>query len=362
MTWPRAITNEEELEQATLRLAEHKTEAGRLRKLIADYLVDQAVEKASIKLANASHRPRGVTKQRRSNPRGHSDPRGHSNPKGRRCQPPRNQLNLEQSDVSMGENSAPLSPMDIEPRFDFSFRALKRRALNAEEDFRLQTEANEGLRAVAKKTGVNYMALSAFVRSDEVHAFAWDFLRNRRGGGGTCVLASFYAVETREREGAWCMLWSMQERLRWLRRQVEAGHYGQYGVQANATGNAEQFDPSPWVDDRDDGIPHDKRHFTLADHITRFVLLCENFRLMSGREEWDNAHFGYPWKRLEIYKAVLLLFIRKDARDRAREALERQGPYRDSSMGDLSSTPPSQRVRGLKPHRPINVEDEDIYN
>ncbi|RYP29964.1 hypothetical protein DL766_005110 [Monosporascus sp. MC13-8B] len=172
------------------------------------------------------------------------------------------------------------------PKFDFSFEGL-RGAQEAQgvdlEVFRLKIEKNDDLRNIARAAGVNYIALHGFVISDEAHAFAYEFIHDSDLGK--------YTSE------AWHELWETQERLRWLQAEVTEGRYG------------DNSDLTPWVID---GPCFDKRHFVMADYITRFVLLCENFRLRSGKEEWASELFGRPEARVEMYKRILLLFIKKE--------------------------------------------------
>lgn len=177
----------------------------------------------------------------------------------------------------------------FQPRFDFSRAALLHRARAHPDACRLLTESDDGLRTVARRAGVNYMLLSQFVRSDDVHAIAWEFIED----------AGDFSAWTRD---AWCALFRTDLRLRWLRDQVAAARYA-------------DFDPACWVFD---GPCVDKRHFTMADHVTRFVLLCENFRLVSG---WDTGRFGRPAARLCLYKGILLLFLRKAAAEKHAESV-----------------------------------------
>ncbi|RYP64108.1 hypothetical protein DL771_008927 [Monosporascus sp. 5C6A] len=138
-------------------------------------------------------------------------------------------------------------------------------------------------RNIAGAAGVNYMALHSFVISDEAHAFAYEFIHG-----------SDLRKYTRE---VLHQLRETQERLRWL--QAEAAH-GRYG---------ENSDLNPWMGDE---AGFDKRHFVTVDYITRFVLLCKNFRPRSSKDEWVSERFGCLEARLEMYKGILLLFLKKE--------------------------------------------------
>ncbi|RYP14114.1 hypothetical protein DL767_010422 [Monosporascus sp. MG133] len=122
------ICSDEDLNRTMQELAEHEGRAAALRKALADYMANKELDEAAERLANVA-----------------------------------------------------LLSRPASPKFDFSFEGL-RRAQEAQgvdlEAFRLKTEKNDDLRNIANAAGVNYMALHGFVISDEVHAFAYEFIHD----------------------------------------------------------------------------------------------------------------------------------------------------------------------------------------
>ncbi|RYO87388.1 hypothetical protein DL764_008868 [Monosporascus ibericus] len=64
----------------------------------------------------------------------------------------------------------------------------------------------------------------------------------------------------------------------------------------------------------------------MADYIARFIFLCENFRLRSGKVEWASERFGRPEARVEMYEGILMLFIKKEED----EMTENARPWREA--------------------------------
>ncbi|RYP81747.1 hypothetical protein DL770_005804 [Monosporascus sp. CRB-9-2] len=140
----------------------------------------------------------------------------------------------------------------------------------------------------------NIELASAPICSDEVHAFAYEFIHDRD-------LRKY----TRE---AWHELWETQERLRYLQTEVAEGRYG------------ENSDLTPWMGN---GPCFDKRHFApfhygRLHHPLRAPLRELPTALRQG--EWGSERFGRPGARVEVYEGILLLFIKKEEDDMAGNA------------------------------------------
>ena len=313
------ITNDEGLRRAELRLAAHEIAIARLRKAIADYQLDQAFARYERKFAELRGSPASSTiassptlshtQDRHYTPTPmNTPPQGSPGPSPMHTTP---EGDARSEVLNTPQGSPGPSPMRTTPDRSTGSGVLNRDpaenipgALPLIDDFRLRAVADGNLQGWAQDAGVDYTALVNFLRSDEVHTFAWEFLKDHGSDREFDRWVMFFAFDHWDREKAWCDFFVSQDQLIWLRQQVEHGLYGRDG---------QQFDPSPWV--RDDDLPIDKSRFLFADHITRFVLLCENYRIMSGRVEWSNENFGRPDTRIRLYKAICMLFMRAYAAD-----------------------------------------------
>ena len=286
------IANETELTRAALRLARYEDDVADLRKAIADYQVNQIFRRRHDDPSVVTPPP--------------DSPDSPGSPRSLPVSPSTlSHVSSQGHDRVTSQRSSHHSPMRTTPDGGHTPEPMNQDpAAKVPEGpsvggFRLLEAADGGkLQGVAIKTCVDYTALMDFLGSNEVHTFAWDFLVDHEDQD-TNDFIKYFAWEHPDRERDWCRFFAHQERLILLRREMIHGRYGLDG---------RPFDYEYWVNDGD--APIDKSHFTFADHITRFILLCENYRLMSGRVDWSNENFGHPKRRMEIYKAILMLFMR----------------------------------------------------
>ncbi|RYP49338.1 hypothetical protein DL768_004963 [Monosporascus sp. mg162] len=242
------ICSDEDLNRTMQELAEHDGSATALREALADYMANKELDEAV------------------------------------------------ESVREVGERGTPLAPSVAQVRLLVRGPGRAQEAEGVDlETFRLKTEKNDDLNSTASGAGVNEMALHGFVISDEVHAFAYEFIHDSD-------------LRKVHQEG--------------LARTV--GDTGAPPVAAGGGGGGlvrGEFSPHPWMGNRP---CFDKRHFIIVDYIIRFVLLCENFRLRSGKDEWASELFGHRKSSSRCTRGSCCCSSRRKRQDdRERAALER---------------------------------------
>ncbi|KAI1813684.1 hypothetical protein GGS20DRAFT_552411 [Poronia punctata] len=70
------------------------------------------------------------------------------------------------------------------------------------------------------------------------------------------------------------------------------------------------MDPAKWT-----GAKVYKKDWDMADHLTRFVLLAEQYRLCSGQEKWTTWEWNFPLK-VAFYLSVLRCYTIRAAKQK----------------------------------------------
>ncbi|KAI1082462.1 hypothetical protein F5B20DRAFT_531377 [Whalleya microplaca] len=139
---------------------------------------------------------------------------------------------------------------------------------------------------VAQKQGVSQTALKVFISQEVILDLGAEFVRHYRD----------YATEKSD----------------WVAEDLF------FDLQSVKEGDVR---PSRWI-----GPRVHKREWDLADHLARFVLAAENFRLQANREDWNTWGADFASK-VGLYLSILRCFTVKDAKQRqaAREKGQGQG-------------------------------------
>ncbi|KAH9905971.1 hypothetical protein F4778DRAFT_688229 [Xylariomycetidae sp. FL2044] len=156
-------------------------------------------------------------------------------------------------------------------------------------------EFSDAMDDVAKRYGANTTALKEFISSDEIMGFGAELVRNygEHKSSGSYWIASD-------------LFWSLQS--------VKQG----------------DADPATWTAARPS-----KKDWVLADHLVRFTLQAENFRLVKDREDWNAWEWEFPLK-VGFYLSMLRCFTIRDAKQK--QLVKRLGHSKSDSKPLASKT------------------------